>query len=221
MSAFVSASWTIRYAERSISGGQRDLFALDPHLDRQARLAHLRHELLERRQARLRRERGLLVALPQDAQQPSHLRQRLPPGLLDRQQRLPLPLLVGLEQPPNGTRLNRHDADRVRDHIVQLARDPAPLVVHRPLRVFLAPLGALLGETRALRMPRRGRRDREDTRERKAEPDQLGQRNVGRADEDQRAGSPHSSEGDPRVRASSSDPAAQQASTRTRNIESV
>ena len=45
-------------------------------------------------------------------------------GRLDRLERLPLSHLIGPEQSPHGTRLHRHDGDRVRNDVVQLAGDP-------------------------------------------------------------------------------------------------
>ena len=47
LSTFVRPSWTIRYAERSIARRERDGFALDVQLDRQARAPHLVEQRLE------------------------------------------------------------------------------------------------------------------------------------------------------------------------------
>ena len=106
LSALVSASCTIRYADRSTPGRQRDGVALDTVLDRQARP-----------RAPARRGRPgcpAPVAAPasaarsrraEDAEQTPHLGERLPPGLLDRaaapRARAPAPArAVGARRPP-------------------------------------------------------------------------------------------------------------------------
>ena len=67
---------------------QRRSVALDPQLDGQTGLAHMLNQPVEVAQARLRRERELLVAAAQDAEQPAHLNERLPPRRLDRAERV-------------------------------------------------------------------------------------------------------------------------------------
>ena len=74
LSAFVSASCTIRYADTSMLGRQLDRLALDVHLDRKSRGGDLRREIVEPPEARLRGERGAFVGGPQHAEQPAHLR---------------------------------------------------------------------------------------------------------------------------------------------------
>jgi hypothetical protein len=67
-------------------------------LDRQARLAHLVEEPVEVLEARLRRERprlGLVGA--EDAEHAAHLRQCRAAGVLDRQERLALAVLIRVE----------------------------------------------------------------------------------------------------------------------------
>jgi hypothetical protein len=102
-------------------------------------------ELLE---ARLRGERGRLLWAPQHADHPPHLGERLPARLLDDEQGLALLLLVGAEQATNRRRLHGHHADAVPDDVVQLARDPRPLVRDGEscplLPLALGPLGPLL-----------------------------------------------------------------------------
>ena len=165
---------------------RRELHRLPLHceLHRQSGLAHLLDERRERPEARLRRERGDLFLGAHDPEQPPHLRERLAPCLLDRHQGLSLSLLLGLEQPADGARLDRHHADRVREHVVQLAGDPVPLVLDGSPCLLLGVPHPLLSLAGLLRVPRRGGRDHEDADEREAEPDQLRPRNVRRADED-------------------------------------
>jgi hypothetical protein len=131
---------------------QLDRIALDAVLDRQARVADLLDEPAERRHPRLRRERGQLVRAAEHPEQAAHLGERGAAGLLDGQQRLALALLLGRQQPPDGPGLDGHHRDAVGDDVVQLARDPLPLLRDRPLRLGLA---VELGARRPL--PRRPR----------------------------------------------------------------
>ncbi len=78
----------MRYAERSIPGAIGRGVALDPQVDRHARLAHLLDEIDEVAQARLRRERQLVVGAAQHAEQAAHLGQRRATGRLDRREDL-------------------------------------------------------------------------------------------------------------------------------------
>ena len=75
--------------------------------------------------------------MPEHAHHPPHLGKRLAPCLLDDHQRFTHLLLVGLEQTPHRGRLHRHHADAVPDHVVELARDPGPLVGDGTSRPFL------------------------------------------------------------------------------------
>ena len=102
--------------------------AFDPELDRQAGLASLRDEPLDVLEARLRCERRRLLGAAQDADEASHLGQRLASRLFDDHERLPLALLIRPEQAAHAGRLDGHDADAVADDVVQLARDPRALV---------------------------------------------------------------------------------------------
>ena len=122
----------------------------------------------------LRRERrGCRRSSLQHAEQPAHLGQRLAAGLLDRDERLPLALLLGLEQPPHRPGLHGHHRDVVRDDVVQLARDPRPLLLGPPPRpaapaprrcsrprLGAARLGQLAAEREAARARRRAGRSR-------------------------------------------------------------
>ena len=95
-------------------------------------------------EARLRREGRRLLGTAEDADQPSHLGERLAACLLDDLERLALALLLRLEQPAHTSRLHGHHADAVADDVVELARDPRTLLGHRCARLLLAcPLESL------------------------------------------------------------------------------
>jgi hypothetical protein len=98
-------------------------------------------------EARLRRQRGCVLGPPQHADQLAHLRERLAARLLDYEQRFPLALLVGTEQPPHAGGLDGHDADAMPHDIVQLARDPCPFLgdgrARLGLSIELEPCGTL------------------------------------------------------------------------------
>src|SRR6187549_1891680 len=79
-------------------------------------------------QARLRRQRELLVAAAQDAEHPPQLDKRLPPARFDRAERLAHGLLLAHQDALGSLRLDDDDADCVRDDVVQLARDPRTLL---------------------------------------------------------------------------------------------
>ena len=99
-------------------------------LDGQPRRAHALHERPDPLQRGLRSERELLVAAPQDAEQPSQLAERLAAGLLDRGDGGAGALGVGRHGALGGRGLDEHDRDVVGDDIVQLARDPGALAQH-------------------------------------------------------------------------------------------
>src|SRR4029450_8437758 len=86
---------------------------LDLNVHREAGLARLLTQAVEVLKARLRRQSRGLLGPPEDADEAAHLRQCLPPCLLDDEQRLSLPLLIGFEEPPHARSLDRHDADAV------------------------------------------------------------------------------------------------------------
>ena len=105
--------------------------ALDRQIDRKPGRAHAGDQILDSAQARLRRQRGAVVVKSQHAEHPSHLLQRLAAGALDRAERLARGALAVAQHAPRPARLQQHDADRVRDDVVQLARDPRPLLGDR------------------------------------------------------------------------------------------
>ena len=72
-----------------------------------------------------------LVALAQHADEAAHLDERLAACRVDRGQRLARRGLLALEHALGRLRLHDHDAEAVRDDVVQLARDPGPLGCRR------------------------------------------------------------------------------------------
>jgi hypothetical protein len=106
---------------------KRSRLVLDRKLDGQPSRAHVREERLELGEAGLGRELRLGLSPAEDPEEAAHLGERLPPRLLDREERAHgAPGRLG-EQQTGRARLHDHDADRVRDDVVQVARDPAPL----------------------------------------------------------------------------------------------
>ena len=126
---------------------------------------------------RLRRETGRLAVVAQGAQEPPQLRHRFPAGRLDGEQRGLR--LVGRRAEDLACRagLDDHDADRVRDDVVQLARDVPALFGRR---------------RRACAPPVRGwtvRRPRRDARLDPPTPEDVAQQ-PGRKEDDERQDSP-------------------------------
>jgi hypothetical protein len=77
--------------------------------------------------ARLGHHARAAVVAAQHAEHAAHLGQRLPPGARDRAQRFAGPLRRAVQRVSRPVRLHHHDADVVRDDVVQLAGDPGPL----------------------------------------------------------------------------------------------
>ena len=100
-------------------------------------------------QARLGGEGGgvLLVAVAQQPEEAAHLDQGLAAGRLDLAEGGRRLVWAGAQGAPGRPGLDDHHADRVGDHVVQLAGDPAPLLGHRPTRAQLL-LGGQLGVER-------------------------------------------------------------------------
>ena len=113
------------------AGRQRHRLALRSQLDPKAARAGLLHELAHVAQPRLRRQRCVGVRPAQDAKRAAHLVERVAPRALDRLQRFARALGVAVEHRPRALRLRHHPADAVRDDVVQLARDPRPLLADR------------------------------------------------------------------------------------------
>ena len=113
------------------AGRQLARLALDPELDRQARLAHLFGERLEAGEARLRRERERLVVRAEHARAAA-ASPRAPGARSTRsRRRRRAPRAARLERAPCSARLQHDHADGVRDDVVQLARDAASLLRDR------------------------------------------------------------------------------------------
>ena len=104
--------------------------------------AHLVDQRLDVGETRLGHHRLLLAVIAaQDAEQPADLGERLAAGRLDRFERRPCGLGLAVEHPAPRRGLDDHDADAVGDDVVQLARDPCPLLRHRaPGLLFALPL---------------------------------------------------------------------------------
>ena len=75
-------------------------------------------------------------ACAQHADQASHLGQGLGPGRLDRVEGLERRPGIRLHRLAGTARLQDHDADGVRDRVVELARDPRSLIGHRGVRLL-------------------------------------------------------------------------------------
>ena len=135
LSALVSASCTMRYArqvdarrQRSGSGPSTVEPTSQPGGAAPARPAPAAGR------ARLRRAQlaaGVAVRRTDDAEQPPQLGQRLAAGRLDRRRAPRARARDASRTRPAGSRLHHHHAHVVRDHVVQLARDPRPLQLGR------------------------------------------------------------------------------------------
>ena len=126
LSAFVSASWTIRYADSSIPTA-----APVAHPRRGARRAGPPRTCVDQRrqvvEPRPRRER-VAVGAAQHPHEPPHLGQGAAADPLDRPEHLPRRCSSRVQHPPLGARLHDHHRDVVRDRIVQFARDSRPFL---------------------------------------------------------------------------------------------
>jgi hypothetical protein len=132
---FVSASCTIRYAERSTpGGGERAWGSLDDGLHRKSRRAHAVQELVEPGESGLRRQVVLTVSRLEDLEEPSHLGETGPAGRLDPFQRVTHPRRVPAGDGSSGAGLHDHHGHVVRDDVVQLARDTSSLRGNRLAR---------------------------------------------------------------------------------------
>src|SRR5205823_8139692 len=89
--------------------------------------APLLDELAEGAETGTRCERRLVVVRAEDPEQVTRLGERLAPRLLDCEERLAGAFGVLAEEQARRTRLDGHDAHAVDDHVVEVARDPAPL----------------------------------------------------------------------------------------------
>ena len=130
-SVFVSASWTIRKAERSTPAGSASSRAVPAHGDVEAGGAQRLHELVETVEAGLRVRRAGVRASSIDGEQQPQLAQRVSPRRLDRAQRRTGLLGLRVEDLRCRGGLDDDHRDAVRDHVVQLPRDPRLLLARR------------------------------------------------------------------------------------------
>jgi hypothetical protein len=126
----VRPSCTRRKAVRSTPGasGRPDL---DAQLHVESGVARAGEEGAEAIERRLRGVVGVLPVGTQDAEQAAHLGQRLAAGGLDRAEHADRGVGVAVEHAARRAGLHDHDRDRVRDDVVQLARDTDALARHR------------------------------------------------------------------------------------------
>ena len=132
LSTLVSASWTMRYANRSTRAGSSPGSPSVGQRDVQARPAGLLDEPGEVREAGLGAQPVEAGLRSQDPEQVAQLVQRLASGLLHRRHRPQGALGVLGGHGLGRARLHRHQAHPVGDHVVQLARDAGPLLDHDP-----------------------------------------------------------------------------------------
>ena len=134
--AFVSASWTIRYAVRPIPEAARApsrQLSTSTSSPRRAQLLQQRWQLVE---VRLR---GQVVAAGErisPSMRRSSTRASRPTSWTARSAAGAASGSLG-EHAFGGSRLHHHDAHAVRDHVVHLARDPRAFVVPRLPRLLL------------------------------------------------------------------------------------
>jgi hypothetical protein len=114
-----------------------DRLPLDAQLHVDARRPHLLDEPPCLGKAGLWGENGHTVVRAQDPEQASHLGERLPGGRLHGFELLRLARPLVTEPPANGPRLDDDHADRVGDHVVELARDQGPLLRNGAARLLL------------------------------------------------------------------------------------
>ena len=128
---FVSASWTIRYAETSTMDGssRRSPSTLIATARSESRMPAASRGSSPR--PGLRRQIVAVTGLSEEPEQAVQLQDRLAAGRLDRAQRLLGLVAIAVEHDPGGARLDAHHADVVGDDVVQVTRDPHPLLEHR------------------------------------------------------------------------------------------
>jgi hypothetical protein len=121
--------------------GQRSRLALDMQLGGQAGRARRPQKVVDVGQPRPGIERPVGRSA-QHTEDPLQLGQRLPAGLLHNIERVPFLVLIRSQQPAHSAGVQGHDADAVRDDVVQLPGDFEPLLRHRRVRPLLRDLRA-------------------------------------------------------------------------------
>ena len=163
-----------RFLDDAIGGhleraGQRPRLPLDRELDRQPALPGLGDELGQLGEIRLRRQLVGLIGAAEEAEQPVQLEHGLAAGVLDRAEHL-----LGLggllrHDAPRRAGLHAHHADVVGDDVVQLARDPHPLLEHGAAGVLLPLALQLARPCRELALAIPPRPDRQTEQDRKGD----------------------------------------------------
>ena len=134
----VSASWTIRYADRSTPTGSGLGSPSNAKRHGDAGLADALGEGLQLAETGLRVDVLGSDVHHEHVEHPPQLDQALPARRLHGLEGAPGGRWVGVEHPARRLGLEHHDGERVRDEVVQLAGDPGPLLGdRRPGRLFL------------------------------------------------------------------------------------
>ncbi len=148
-------------------------------------------QCVEPGQTRLRREGEGVVICAQHPEQPSHLAKSLGGGPLDRVERAPRFIRILVEEPGAAPPLEDDHADRMCNDVVELARDPRPLLCDGRSRALLALTFEHDGTVFEERLPQTARANQAADDERAAddnaeehEPAEVDPIRVGRSDED-------------------------------------
>ena len=102
-------------------------FPFDRYVNQQTGGPHLLDERAELLEAGLRSERKPFIVISEHADEPTHLVERLLARRFDDAKRVLGVIWVGSKHASAASRLEDHDADRMRDHIVELPREPSAL----------------------------------------------------------------------------------------------
>ncbi|OUE31097.1 hypothetical protein BFL35_06680 [Clavibacter michiganensis] len=121
-------------------------------LDGEARGAHLVDQVAQLLELRLR---GVVLAVAELREEDAHVAERLPGGRGDGAERLVGGVRIHHAGVAGAVGLRDDDGERVRDHVVHVARDAVALLLddHVVERPRLVPLGRLLGVPALVRRP--------------------------------------------------------------------
>ena len=156
--------------------------ALDAHGDGEAGGGRPARERLDVAQRRLGRERQLRVLGAQDPEQPAQLVQRFAPGALDRLEGGLREVRPREREPARARGLHGHPAQRVGDHVVQLARDPRALVDHGAAGGVRAPALEQRGPLAQGAVQRRAAAQQAADQDRRADRDREREEHAGERD---------------------------------------
>jgi hypothetical protein len=109
---------------------KREGLSVDVELDGKARARDFLEERVETVEAWLWHERDLVTVVAHRPEETTHLGERSATGPLDASQSLAVVGELFGELVPDSPDLEHHHADRVRHDVVELARDPRPLLGH-------------------------------------------------------------------------------------------